>query len=68
MGLKPTCGEIHCLAPERLGRALSLAERVRGHMHLPVCAACRNLGRQLRLIRRMMRSLTVPDESGRNQD
>lgn len=68
MGLKPTCREIHRLTSESLDRELSLVERARTHVHLLVCTACRNFDRQMQLIRRAMRRLTVPDESGRKHE
>lgn len=65
MSLKPTCREVHQLTSEGLDRELSVIERARVHMHLLVCAACRNFTDQMNLIRRAMRQLTPVE---RNRD
>jgi predicted anti-sigma-YlaC factor YlaD len=62
MGFKPTCKEIHRLTSERLDRDLSMVERARMSVHLLVCAACRNFGDQMALIRRAMRQATAQDD------
>jgi predicted anti-sigma-YlaC factor YlaD len=68
MGLKPTCKEIHRLTSESLDRELSLTERARSRLHLLVCTACRNFDRQMQLIRRAMRRLTVPQQADPDQE
>lgn len=68
MGLKPTCKEVHQLVSEEFDRPLSLIERVRVHLHILVCGACRNFDGQMRLIRKAMRKLTVPDASEEKSD
>ncbi|MES2535320.1 MAG: zf-HC2 domain-containing protein [Pseudomonadota bacterium] len=67
MGLKPTCREVHRLTSERLDRDLTLVERARMGVHLLVCAACRNFGGQMALIRRAMRQTSVPDDHEENR-
>jgi len=57
MGLRITCREVHRLASEGLDRDLSLIERARMRLHLPMCHACRNFNEQMQLIRRAMRRL-----------
>jgi predicted anti-sigma-YlaC factor YlaD len=66
MGFKPTCREVHRLTSERLDRDLTMMERTRMAVHLLVCAACRNFGDQMALIRRAMRQATAQDD--RKQD
>lgn len=61
MGLKATCKEVHRLVSEELDRDLPLMDRVRVHLHLRICDACKNFEGQMRLLRRAMRRLTVPD-------
>ncbi|MGZ3238272.1 MAG: zf-HC2 domain-containing protein [Burkholderiaceae bacterium] len=61
MGVKVTCKEVHRLVSEELDRDLSLMDRVRVHLHLLACDACKNFDGQMRLLRRAMRRLTVPD-------
>lgn len=46
---------------EELDRDLPLMDRVRVHLHLLVCDACKNFDGQMRLLRRAMRRLTVPE-------
>jgi len=64
MGLKLTCKEAHRLVSEGLDRDLSLIERVRLRIHLGICDACNNFNGQMNLLRRAMRGLTIPDDSG----
>ncbi len=64
MGMKATCKEVHRLVSEELDRDLPLMDRVRVHLHLLVCDACKNFDGQMRLLRRAMRRLTVPDTDG----
>lgn len=61
MSMKATCKEVHQLVSEELDRPLSLMERVRVHLHLMVCDACTNFEGQMRLLRKAMRKLKVPD-------
>ncbi|RJF97543.1 zf-HC2 domain-containing protein [Noviherbaspirillum saxi] len=61
MSIKPNCREVHQLASEAMDRELSLVERARMHMHLLVCAACRNFSGQMQLLRRAMRDLVPSD-------
>ncbi|MGZ3158156.1 MAG: zf-HC2 domain-containing protein [Burkholderiaceae bacterium] len=61
MGIKVTCKEVHQLISEELDRDLPLMDRVRVHLHLLACGACKNFDGQMRLLRRAMRRLTVPD-------
>jgi predicted anti-sigma-YlaC factor YlaD len=61
MGVKVTCKEVHRLVSEELDRDLSLMDRVRVHLHLRICDACKNFDGQMRLLRRAMRRLTVPE-------
>jgi predicted anti-sigma-YlaC factor YlaD len=63
MGIKPTCKEVHRLVSEGLDRHLSIVERLRMHLHLLVCAACRNFDAQMLLIRHAMRRFEIPDNS-----
>jgi predicted anti-sigma-YlaC factor YlaD len=64
MGMKATCKEVHRLVSEELDRDLPLMDRVRVHLHLLVCDACKNFDGQMRLLRRAMRRLTVPGADG----
>ena len=66
MKLMATCKEVHRLVSEGMDRDLSLLERVRVHIHLAACNACRNFGGQMALLRRAMRQLTVTDDAGPN--
>jgi predicted anti-sigma-YlaC factor YlaD len=61
MGLKATCKEVHRLVSEELDRDLPLMDRVRVHFHLRICNACKNFEGQMRLLRRAMRRLSIPD-------
>jgi predicted anti-sigma-YlaC factor YlaD len=60
MGLKATCKKVHRLVSDELDRDLPLMDRLRVHLHLRICAACRNFEGQMRLLRRAMRHLMVP--------
>ena len=68
MGVKVTCKEVHRLVSEELDRDLSLMDRVRVHLHLRICDACKNFDGQMRLLRRAMRRLTVPDTDEQKSD
>jgi predicted anti-sigma-YlaC factor YlaD len=68
MALKPTCKEIHRLTSEKMDRDLSLVERARMNAHLLVCNACRTFTEQMALLRRAMRELTIPVDSGKAGD
>jgi len=68
MGVKVTCKEVHRLVSEELDRDLSLMDRVRVHLHLRICNACKNFDGQMRLLRRAMRRLTVPDASDEKRE
>jgi predicted anti-sigma-YlaC factor YlaD len=59
--MKATCKEVHRLVSEELDRDLPLMDRLRVHFHLRICDACRNFEGQMRLLRRAMRKLTLPD-------
>ncbi len=61
MGMKATCKEVHRLVSEELDRDLPLMDRMRVHLHLMVCDACKNFDGQMRLLRRAMRRLTVSE-------
>jgi hypothetical protein len=61
MGLKATCKEVHRLVSEELDRDLPLMDRLRVHLHLRICDACKNFEGQMRLLRRAMRRLSIPD-------
>ena len=63
MGMKPTCKEVHRLVSEGLDRDLSMLERLRMRLHLTVCDACSRFERQMAVLRRAMRQLTIPDDS-----
>jgi predicted anti-sigma-YlaC factor YlaD len=68
MGIKATCKEVHRLVSEELDRDLPLIDRLRVHLHLMVCDACKNFDGQMRLLRRAMRRLTVPDATEEKND
>jgi hypothetical protein len=58
MKLKLTCKETHRLVSEEQDRHLPLSDRLRVHLHLLACDACKNFEGQMRLLRRAMRKLT----------
>jgi predicted anti-sigma-YlaC factor YlaD len=62
MGLKPTCKEVHRLTSEGLDRELTVIERARVRIHLLVCDACTIFSRQMALLRKAMRQMSVPDD------
>ena len=56
-----TCKEASILISERQDRKLRLYQRLALRMHLWVCGNCRRFERQMRLIRRMLRSGREPE-------
>jgi predicted anti-sigma-YlaC factor YlaD len=46
-----TCKEIAHLLSDALDRPLTPAERLRMHVHLPICSGCRNYRAQLQILR-----------------
>ena len=50
--LKISCKEASRLMSRAMEQELSFWERARLRLHLAVCDACRNFGRQLALLRR----------------
>lgn len=63
MGLKPTCTEVHRLVSEKLDRSLTPVERIRMHLHLTACDACRTFDNQMNLLRDAMRKLPAADNT-----
>jgi predicted anti-sigma-YlaC factor YlaD len=68
MGLKATCKEVHRLVSEELDHDLSFMDRLRVHLHLRICDACKNFEGQMRLLRRAMRRLTVSESGDENNN
>ncbi len=55
------CEETSRLVSEGLDRDLSLAERLSLKFHLSMCAACRNLKRQMNILRQVTSFYTQAD-------
>lgn len=68
MGLKATCKEVHRLVSEELDRDLPLMDRLRVYLHLRICDACKNFEGQMRLLRRAMRRMMVPEMGDEKND
>lgn len=56
-----TCKEASVLISEGQDRKLRMHERVGLRMHLWICANCARFDRQMRLMRRVLRSQTNPE-------
>jgi hypothetical protein len=52
-----SCREATRLVSQGLDRELALGERIALRVHLAICAGCRNVDRQLALLRRAVRRL-----------
>lgn len=62
MKLIPSCRETSELVSQAQDRPLTFRERVRVHVHLPLCNGCRNFRRQLEFIRHVARRYAARDE------
>jgi hypothetical protein len=58
-----TCREATRLAANAMDRPLTFRERVKLSMHNLLCSYCRSYMRQLRFVRKWVRSMRVPDAS-----
>ena len=59
-----SCKEVTQLVSQGLDRELSLGERTMLRLHFAVCRGCRNVNRQLALLRGAMRRLSERDGAG----
>lgn len=57
-----SCKEVTRLISQGLDRDLSLGERTMLRFHLAICGGCRNVNRQLALLRNAVRQLSGRDE------
>jgi len=57
-----SCKEVTRLVSQGLDRELSLGERTMLRFHLAICQGCRNVSRQLALLRHAVRQLSERDE------
>ena len=56
-----TCQEATRLAARAMDQSLTIGERVRLFLHSLLCSYCRNYVRQLRLVRKWARRVSVPN-------
>jgi len=56
MRLIPSCREVSALLSQAQERPLNWRERFAVHVHLPLCAACRNFRAQLAILRAAVRA------------
>lgn len=56
-----SCKEVTRLVSQGLDRDLSLGERTMLRFHFAVCQGCRNVNRQLALLRSAVRQLAEPE-------
>lgn len=55
MKFTPTCRETSELLSQAQDRPLTLPEKIRLYVHLPLCEGCRHFRRQLAFLRRAVR-------------
>ena len=61
----PTCREASELLSQAQDRPLTLREKFALHVHLPLCAACRNFRTQLDVLRSAVRRYIDQDDVAR---
>lgn len=63
MDLMLSCKEASRLTSDALDRRLGMGERIALGMHLALCAGCKRVDRQFRLLRRAMAEVSGPDQA-----
>ncbi|KJS04200.1 MAG: hypothetical protein VR73_14905 [Gammaproteobacteria bacterium BRH_c0] len=63
-----SCREVSRLYSEQQERKLSLLESVNLRMHVAVCSACRQFGRQMTVLRTMAQSYARSPDSKQNSE
>lgn len=57
MRIIPSCRDTAALLSQAQDRPLTIGEKLRVHVHLPLCNGCRNFRKQLTFMRRAAREL-----------